>query len=115
MWSFIPFRKFDTAKTTITAALVRMTTRWRANNQTVSHHEAAISGPDGEIGTFLPTSNPRCDGVLIPTTVAKISNGLIRVPVMLVGGKRHKRPAKELLRTWVPANGEFDLLEVDQC
>lgn len=52
--------------------------------------------------------------MLIPPSVARIRDGVVRVPVVLVGGKRHKLPAKKQLGTWDPIEGEFELLTVDQ-
>lgn len=53
----LPFTTYDTVKTTMMATMVRSKRKWRANPQTVSHIEVAVTGPDGELGTFVPKQN----------------------------------------------------------
>lgn len=97
----------------MTAALVRTQRKWCANSQTITHLDVVIPGQDGEIGMFV--SAQRSDGdMMILTTVARVRNGAITVPVMLVNGKRRKLPAREQLGTSIPAADEFELLAVDQ-
>jgi len=108
----LPFRTFATGRAVSYRAVARAASKWKADTQTVRNVDVAVVAKDGEFGLFIPA--PQLEGgMLLAPTVTRAENGLVSVPVMLVGGKRRRLPAKEVLGTWVPVDGEFDMLDDD--
>jgi len=78
-----------------------------------------VAAPKGTTGVFMPkTRNQevararRWRHLLLAPTIATVREGGITVPILSLMGRTTKLPSKEALGTWVPNDGEMEIMEV---
>jgi len=116
----VPFSGIGAASQRDTeTAKVRLIRKAKVHTQTVHNVKLAVPAPDGTTGVFMPVARQqqtakarRQQYLLLAPTVAKVSNGEITVPILSLMGHTAKLPSKETLGTWVPDDGEMEILEL---
>ncbi|KAJ0392617.1 hypothetical protein ATCC90586_010571 [Pythium insidiosum] len=69
-----------------------------------------VPAASGDVGFFVPTPTTRAH-LLMATTLTRVDQGEIVVPVLNVLGKRVKLPARSSLGRWVPCDKDMEVLE----
>jgi len=101
------------------AAKVRLVRKAKVKTQTVHNVKLAVPAADGTTGVFMPRARHqdtakarRQQHLLLVPTVTTVRGGEITVPILSLMGRTTKLPSKEALGTWVPDDGEMEVLEV---
>ncbi|GMF57916.1 unnamed protein product [Phytophthora fragariaefolia] len=69
----------------------------------------AVDAADGTTGIFLPKPGGKRHLMMAPT-VDTGQNGMVRIAVMNVEGRREKLPARGPLGTWIPTEEDMEFL-----
>ncbi|KAE9182447.1 hypothetical protein PF004_g24242 [Phytophthora fragariae] len=80
------------------AAVVRLAKTVKLTTNTRNIVRVAVDAPDGATGIFLPKPGTKRH-LLIAPTVDVVRDGVVRIAVLNVEGKREKLPAREALGT----------------
>jgi hypothetical protein len=103
----------------IRTAKARLIRRAKVHTQTVHNVKIAVAAPDGRTGVFMPkmrnqdvARTRRWQHLLLAPTIATVRKGGITVPILSLMGRTTKLPRKEALGTWVPNDGEMEIMEV---
>ncbi|GMF49686.1 unnamed protein product [Phytophthora fragariaefolia] len=94
------------------AATVRLTKTVKLATNVRGIVHMAVNAPEGTTGLFLPKPATRRHLPVAPT-VDTVRDGMIRVAVLNVQGRREKLPAREVLGTWVPTDETMTLLAMN--
>jgi hypothetical protein len=101
------------------ATKVRLVRKAKVKTQTVHNVKLAVPAADGTKGVFMPrvrqadtARTRRQQHLLLAPTVATVVRGEITVPILSLMGRTTKLPGKEALGTWVPDDGDMEILEV---
>ncbi|KAE8954519.1 hypothetical protein PR002_g32064 [Phytophthora rubi] len=71
-----------------------------------------VDAPDGTTGVFVPKPSSKRHLMMSPTA-ATVHEGVVRVAVLNIEGKREKLPAREVLGTWVPTDDTMQMLSLN--
>jgi len=71
-----------------------------------------VDAKEGATGIFLPKPRTKQHLLLAPT-VTKAEDGLIRVAILNVEGRREKLPARGALGTWIPTTDDMQILSMN--
>lgn len=93
-------------------AVVRLAKTVKLATNTRSIVRVAVDAADGTTGVFLPKPSNKRHLMLAPT-VDTVRGGKVRIAVLNVEGRREKLPAREALGTWIPADADMQILEVN--
>ncbi|ETK81600.1 hypothetical protein L915_12911 [Phytophthora nicotianae] len=90
--------------------MVRLVKTRKLANSTSNVVHMRVDAEDGTEGIFIPKPTHRRHLMLAPTADT-VKNGMVRISVMNVEGRREKLPAREALGTWVPVTEDMQLLK----
>ncbi|POM58645.1 LOW QUALITY PROTEIN: Hypothetical protein PHPALM_36685 [Phytophthora palmivora] len=94
------------------AAIVRLARTVKLATNTRSIISIAVAGQEGSTGIFLPKPTFKRHLLLAPT-LTTVLNGMAKVAVLNIEGKREKLPARADLGTWIPTNEMMEVLEMN--
>lgn len=91
------------------AATVRMARTVKLPTNTRSTVQVKIDAEDNTTGIFIPKPSSKMHLLLAPT-LSIVKNGLAKVAVLNIAGRREKLPARAALGTWVPTDETTEIL-----
>ncbi|KAE8981719.1 hypothetical protein PR002_g23737 [Phytophthora rubi] len=93
-------------------ANVRLAKTVKVTTNTLNLVRVKVDAPDGTTGVFVPKPSSKRHLVMSPTA-ATVHEGVVRVAVINIEGKREKLPAREVLDTWVPTEDTMQMLSLN--
>lgn len=93
-------------------SVVRLAKTVKLPTNTRSVVRVKVDAADGTTGVFLPKQGGRRNLMIAPT-VDTVRNGMVRVAVLNVEGRRENLPAREALGKWIPTDDEMEILSVN--
>ncbi|GMF15134.1 unnamed protein product [Phytophthora fragariaefolia] len=93
-------------------AIVRLAKTVKLATNTRSVVRVKVDAVDGTSGVFLPKPSSRRHLMMMPT-VDTIRDGMVRIAVLNVEGRREKPPAREALGKWIHTDAHMDILAVN--
>uniref|UniRef100_H3GPF5 Integrase catalytic domain-containing protein n=1 Tax=Phytophthora ramorum TaxID=164328 RepID=H3GPF5_PHYRM len=93
-----------------TVVRLARTTKLAANTRSTLYLQ--VNAEDGSTGIFVPKPSSKRH-LLIAPTVDTVKDGMVRVVVMNVEGRREKQPAREALGIWIPTDDDMQILSMN--
>ncbi|KAE9066929.1 hypothetical protein PF007_g28263 [Phytophthora fragariae] len=93
-------------------ANVRLAKTVKMPTNTLNLVRVKVDAPDGTTGVFVPKPSSKRHLMMSPTA-ATVHEGVVRVAVLNIEGKREKLPAREVLGTWVPTDDTMQMLSLN--
>ncbi|KAE9153843.1 hypothetical protein PF005_g33408, partial [Phytophthora fragariae] len=90
-------------------ANVRLAKTVKMTTNTLNLVRVKVDAPYGTTGVFVPKPISKRHLMMSPTA-ATVHEGVVRVAVLNIEGKREKLPAREVLGTWVPTDDTMQML-----
>jgi hypothetical protein len=94
------------------AATVRLAKTVKLPTNTRGVLRMTVNAAEGTTGLFLPKPTSKRHLLLAPT-LDVVRNGMIRVAVLNVEGRRKKLPARDVLGMWVPTDETMTMLDMN--
>ncbi|KAE9262172.1 hypothetical protein PF008_g32669 [Phytophthora fragariae] len=93
-------------------ANVRLAKTVKITTNTLNLVRVKVDAPDGTTGVFVPKPSSKRH-LMMSLTAATVHEGVVRVAVLNIEGKREKLPAREVLGTWVPTDDTMQMLSLN--
>ncbi|KAE9166611.1 hypothetical protein PF002_g26225 [Phytophthora fragariae] len=93
-------------------ATVRLAKTIKLATNTQSVVRVTVDAADGTTGIFVPKASSKRHLLMAPT-LDTVQDGMVRVAVLNIEGRREKLPARAALGTWVPTEDTMKFLEVN--
>ncbi|KAE8989886.1 hypothetical protein PR001_g21649 [Phytophthora rubi] len=93
-------------------ATVRLAKTIKLATNTQSVVRVTVDAADGTTGIFVPKAGSKRHLLMAPT-LDTVQDGMVRVAVLNIEGRREKLPARAALGTWVPTEDTMKILEMN--
>lgn len=91
---------------------VRMAKTVKLATNTRSTVSVLVNAEEGSTGIFLPKPTAKRHLLMAPT-LSTVTNGMAKVAVLNIEGRREKLPARAELGTWIPTDDTMEILAVN--